>query len=94
LVTQVVLQSSNELSGKIAEVQIPEDTIVVIENGDIFTGEIFAPTFLDTEIIRDQLVYDVIAAVDVGTDEKIQFKNEDGDAMFVTFRIPAPGMQE
>lgn len=74
--------------------QIPEDTIVVIENGDIFTGEILAPIFLDTETISDLVTYDMIAAVDVGTDEKIQFKNEEGDAMFVTFRIPALGMQE
>ena len=94
LPTQVVIQSINELSGKIAEVQIPENTVIKIKDDGIFTGELTAPVFLDTEELDAERKDEVITLVDVGADQQVNFEDGSGNAMFATFRIPAPGMNE
>ena len=63
------------------------------ENGDLYTGGIQAPIFGDPNIISTQINDDVIAVIDVGADEHISFTDSGENALDMTFRVPAPGMQ-
>lgn len=75
LVMPVVMQSVDELSGMIAEVQIPEGTVIKNADGDSFMGDILPPEFIDPEIVEETVSQDVVAAIDVGADEHVQFED-------------------
>ena len=51
------------------------------------------PQFIDIEVIQSDVSdQEIIAAIDVGSDEHIQFQDDEGNPMFATIRVPAPGM--
>lgn len=49
--------------------------------------------FLDTVELDAEREDDVIALVDVGTNQQVNFEDGSGNKMFATFRIPAPGLE-
>lgn len=49
--------------------------------------------FLDTAELDAEREDDVIALVDVGTNQQVNFEDGSGNKMFATFRIPAPGVE-
>lgn len=51
------------------------------------------PVFLDTAELDAEREDDVIALVDVGTNQQVNFEDGSGNKMFATFRIPAPGLE-
>lgn len=72
---------------------MPEGVVIKTTNGEKFTGELAPPEFLDTETIQNNGDQKIIAAIDVGSDEYVQFEDEEGNVMYATFRIPAPGTE-
>ena len=51
------------------------------------------PVFESPEILEEQVDQDVISVIEVGNqDQHIQFEDLSGNALYATFRMPAPGM--
>ena len=92
LMMPIVLQSVNELSWQIAEVSMPQWLIFKTADGETFTGELMPPEFIDPEKIQNDIEQEVIAVIDVGSDEHIWFEDGSGNDLYATFRVPAPGM--
>lgn len=65
LLLPVILQSSNELSGQIAEVSIPEGTLLKTADGQEFTGELIPPVFTPPDIVAHDTHQEVLAVIDV-----------------------------
>ena len=92
LLVPVILQSTNDLSWNIAEVSMPEWVMIKTADGENFTGELAPPVFLDPEIIQEQVDQEVISVIDVWSDQPVSFEDSWWNAMYATFRVPAPGM--
>lgn len=91
-IVPIVLQSTNQLSWQIAEVQLPKWTIIKTVTDEDFVWEIAAPKFVDAEAIQNDVNEKVIAAIDVWSDKHVQFEDGNGNALYATFRVPAPGV--
>lgn len=65
LLIPIVLQSTNTMSGQMAEVEIPEGAILKTSGGDNFTGSLMPPTFLDTDTLNVSTNENIISAIDV-----------------------------
>ena len=92
LLVPILLQSTNELSGQIAEVSLPKWAILKTADGEEFIWELAPPEFLDSDMVQEQVEQEVISAIDVWSDEHIQFEDSSGNYMYATFRVPVPGM--
>lgn len=56
---------------------------------------IHAPVFHDIDLYVDKVPGgNIISAMEVGNNEEIRFKDKDGNAANVIFRMPVPGKQE
>lgn len=93
-VMPIILQSINTFGWNLAEVQIPSWTILKTSAGERFVGELTVPEFLDPETIQNNIDEDVISIINVWSNEHIQFEDENGNYLYATFRMPAPGMND
>jgi len=59
----------------------------------LYTGAIQAPIFSNPSIIDAQINDNIIAVIDIDADKHLSFTDSGGNALDMTFRVPAPGMQ-
>ena len=92
----LIFQSNNTLDGNIAEVTFDEGTILKTENGDIFTGNLASPEFLDTSVAEELTGQKILSVLDVwGNDEnKIFLEDANGSKVSSKIKMPVPGQAE
>lgn len=95
IILPLIFQSTNTLWGNIAEVEFEPGTLLKDGSGNLFTGSLSSPEFLDKSVADELAGQNIVSVLDVWwNDEKIVLENLDWEEVFSKIRIPVPWQSE